>query len=280
LSAFGLAVTYLTLCAWEFSFGKINHGWLIIASTLMLSVAHSDADVRRRRYFTNSPVLFILALSIVAGMMSAALPKITTGWLSMGTQSAFGHFVANYVQADRTNALADIAMQRPMPVLWEIADGITVLIEAGFIIAFLKRSWFRCLAAMACAMHAGIALCMEITFWPNLVAYAAFYDWDAVVRTRTGKGCISLVRNASRADVVFAIGLAHSATVFCLGYPLSGMSLEANVSTIILLVAALVGWTMQLLTARTSHRDVAENTRKVARVAEGKLSSSFPSPNL
>jgi hypothetical protein len=64
---------------------------------------------------------------------------------------------------------------------WEAFDVSTIVLEAAFLAVVMNRRAFRIVCAVACLFHVGVALLMKISFTGNLLAYAAFVPWAAVI---------------------------------------------------------------------------------------------------
>jgi hypothetical protein len=125
--------------------------------------------------------LSFLALLLGFEMFTAGFPKLITGWLNLSTHAAQGHFVLNYLSG-RHDFLAPLFLHFQNPVFWELVDEMTVLLELGFIAAILSRQSLRLFCAASVLFHLSILLIMNIDFTPNVIAYAAFVDWAAVLR--------------------------------------------------------------------------------------------------
>jgi uncharacterized membrane protein YphA (DoxX/SURF4 family) len=179
-----LAATMLVGNSFEYSFGKINHDSLTIAVALTMSFSGWEraysADARRGPFREDAPAwpLALLALLIGLAMFSAGWPKLMSGWLDPGTQSAKGHVIANLYATERPTAGASLALTYGPTWLWELLDWGTVGIELAFLPAAFSKRALRIVCALAACFHAGIHFTMDIFFYPNLVAYAMFIDWE------------------------------------------------------------------------------------------------------
>lgn len=178
---------------WAFSFGKINHDILMIAVPLVMQFSNwgtaYSVDSRRTRGQPEPCAwpLALLALITAFGMMSAAEPKAVSGWLNPHSHAVLGHLTFNTVIAGRSNRIAEKMLQIHSGVFWKSLDYATVLLEASFLFLVWRRRTFRVACAVACFFHLGIALSMQIAYWPNLLAYGAFCDWSVVERWPIGR---------------------------------------------------------------------------------------------
>ena len=197
IASLTLFVMLLSLNAWRYSFGKIDHDLLIIAVPLILAFSgwgdrlSVDSLVgRRARFYTNSPWLLLLAVVTSVMMFTAAIQKAPTGWLESHTQATWGHFVSTYFVLGSKNPVSAIALGLPIPWVWKSIDFAVVALEVAFLLTFTSRRWFRITCAAACIFHFSTAILMHITFWSNVLAYAAFCNWDGWLKR-------AAVRNAA-----------------------------------------------------------------------------------
>jgi hypothetical protein len=162
--------------AWAYSFGKIDHDILQVLTPAFLAVAGWDGRSPVRRW-----PLALFAVVIGLAMLTAAAPKVATGWLDTGTHAVFGHAIFLAVFNEHQPPVWKFAIGTLPPFAWEAMDYSTVLLEASFIIAVVRRRTFLAICAIACLFHLGVVLLMHITFLANVVAYAAFVAWDKVM---------------------------------------------------------------------------------------------------
>ncbi|HKQ60100.1 MAG TPA: hypothetical protein VJS92_02370 [Candidatus Polarisedimenticolaceae bacterium] len=185
--AVGLALLLLAGNAWAYSFGKINNDILLVVIPLVLQFSGwGDAyslDARRGRPVDpsrNAWPLALLALVVGCAMLTGAQPKAASGWLDPHTHAVRGHLLRNAYVVGRMNPLAALMLRVQSGAFWEAFDDATVLLEGALVFAVVRRGAFRTVCALACLFHLGIALTMEIAYWPNPLAYAAFCDWSVL----------------------------------------------------------------------------------------------------
>ena len=88
LVGLALAAVLFVGNSFEYSFGKINGDILLIVTLLVMSFSGWDrkfsVDAQRRTFRCAAPCwpLALLALLIGLAMLSAAVPKATSGWLN------------------------------------------------------------------------------------------------------------------------------------------------------------------------------------------------------
>src|SRR5450432_4268799 len=182
----GLALAAVTLVgnSFEYSFGKIDHDILIFSTLVTMSFSDwgnrfSIDQIRRRPEDQNSYWAgAMLAMVIGLGMFSAFLPKLSGGWLNPSVSSSEGHLIYNFVISEHRTWLGQ-AMIDHLPLLgWKFLDWSTMIIEISFLFAMFSRQAMRWVCAAAVFFHAGIDFSMDIFFYPSLLAYAMFVDWD------------------------------------------------------------------------------------------------------
>lgn len=159
-----------------YSFGKINHDILLVLAPIVLARAWDD-NPRAGHQPTNAQPLAMLALLIALGMFSAALPKIQSGWLVWDQPALLVHLARNFFVTERPSLLAEILLGVESLWVWKTLDYSTVLLEAGFLFAFLRFGLMRVFLAMACLFHVGVLIIMDIAFSSNVMVYAAFVSW-------------------------------------------------------------------------------------------------------
>jgi len=121
-----------------------------------------------------------MALIVGLAMMTAAVPKATSGWLDPHSYAVRAHMLSNVVVTGRSNWFAAQMFRIKSGLFWKFFDYSTLGIEAAFLFTLARRQAFRVVAALACFFHLGIALSMEIAFVANIIAYAAIADWSTV----------------------------------------------------------------------------------------------------
>jgi predicted DCC family thiol-disulfide oxidoreductase YuxK/uncharacterized membrane protein YphA (DoxX/SURF4 family) len=230
VASVSLALLMLVLNYWAYSFGKIDHDIFLILIPLLLQHAgwgnaySVDASQRAKRGAPEGESrawpIALMALMVGIGMMSAALPKLASGWLDPHTHAVRAHLLYNTFVTGRTNWFAEHALQIQSGVFWESLDYGTVLLEGAFLLTVFSRRAFYVVCALACFFHLGIALTMEIAFTGNIVAYAAVCDWSGVP-ARAGSVFHVWDRILSRLSgpLVLSLGAALAASYLRFGNP-------------------------------------------------------------
>jgi hypothetical protein len=175
-----MAIAWIFGAGVTFSFGKIDHILVPIIAAPLLSLAgwgsvrSLDAKAGRSNPVRGWPVaLFAWLLALM--MLSAALPKLRTGYLSPSTQVIQGVMFRQFHVFGRTELLASNALEVHSRVLWEAVDWSIVLLEAAFIIAWLSPRTMRLACAAATFFHLGVLLTANIPFTGNVLAYGVFF---------------------------------------------------------------------------------------------------------
>jgi predicted DCC family thiol-disulfide oxidoreductase YuxK len=226
LLLFGRAVTAASLAAasallvgdgWAYSFGKIDHDIFAIIAPLALVLAGWGR--RRVRVWP----LALLALMIGLGMMTAGWAKAMSGWLDPSSQAVRSHLLVNMITAGRPGVVPAAALRLGLPAAWEALDMSTVAIECAFLFAIVSRRAFVAVCALMCLFHFGVAVLFQITFTPNLVAYAAFVDWrPRIERGRLARG-LGWLSTRTRTQCATAI-VGAVATLLLVGNPVLDVS--------------------------------------------------------
>ena len=226
LLLFGRAVTAASLAAagallvgdgWAYSFGKIDHDIFAIITPLALVIAGWGR--RRVRVWP----LALLALMIGLGIMTAGWAKAASGWLDPSTQAARSHLLVNIMSAGRHGVIPETALGLRSPVAWEALDISTVAIECAVLFAVVNRRAFAAACALMCLFHFGVALVFQITFTPNLVAYAAFIDWRPRIERGPVAHSLRWLSTRTRAECATAI-VGAIAMLLLIGNPILGAS--------------------------------------------------------
>jgi hypothetical protein len=228
-------VSLLSLNAWRYSFGKIDHDLMIIVVPLILAfsgwgdrLSVDSLGGRRARFYTNSPWLLLLAAVTSVMMFTAAIQKVHTGWLEPHTLASWEHFVRSYFVLGSKNPVSTIALGSPIPWLWKCTDLAVVALETAFLFVFPSRRWFRITCALACIFHFLAAVLMHIVFWSNVLAYAAFCNWDGWLKraaVRNAANQTQLVMQRLRLPHIALASLLVTVIHLSMGIPASGFFL-------------------------------------------------------
>jgi hypothetical protein len=170
-----------------YSFGKIDHAILLALAPIVMSIsgwgnryrlfARNPPPAERRD--RNAAALAILALLVGFGMLTAALPKLWSGWLDPATQAVYGHAVYSYYFG-RHDFLLGLPFSLDVPWLWELLDWGAIAFEGLFIFTVRWPRLFRVFLLLAVPFHLVNLLIVNISFTSNLAVYAVFARWQAL----------------------------------------------------------------------------------------------------
>lgn len=215
-ASFATVVMLVVTYGITYSLGKVDHTILLVLVPLVLAFADwggrfSIDALRggRRPCCQQQWPLRLLGLLIGWGFFTAALTKLTTGWLSFDSQAARGYFVLGFVTQGRTEWLANWVAAHDYRLAWKLADWLTVAFELAILPALPWWRAFRTTLAVATLFHLGVCLTMNITFSHAVIAYGAFVSWGALARRigelricRTAVGYLDRARRPVIAKIV------------------------------------------------------------------------------
>ena len=177
------------------SFGKINHDTLLMVITPLLMAfsgwgGHYSVDQSSpRRSVTKENYWPVATLAIIIGfaMFSAGFPKLVedgslrNGWLNVSTQAVKGYAIMYQHDALAGNYLAPLFLEYGSNFAWETLDYVAVVFEMGFLLAVVRRSWFRFFVLVAVLFHFMNGLLLSISFVNNIALYLLFVYWPPVL---------------------------------------------------------------------------------------------------
>ena len=236
-----LSLSLMTGFGLTYSYGHISHTILLALTPFLMAFSSwgeiMSVDASRagrtpaRDDVAQWPMRF-LAVTIALAFATAGWAKILSGWLDPHTHAVQGHFVRGVLRDRRNDWLAPDVIDLHFGHLWEAADWFAVLLEAGLLVAVLWWRSFRVGIAVAALFHVGILLLMNIAFSWNLLAYAAFVRWEAIVRWNP--------RVQLRRSWGYGVGLSIGVTAF-LFHAWVGQELQKDVRTALILLGGAAG---------------------------------------
>ena len=245
LMSIAVAVMLLITYGLTYSLGKIDHTILLVLVPLILAFANwgsrlSIDALRGEQGALPQPQwpLRLLAFAIGLSFFAAAGVKIATGWLSLNTQAAQGHFLIRYLIEGRTSWLAETASNLNLSPAWELLDWLTVVIELAVLATLPWWRAFRTALALTAVFHLGVLLLMDIAFAWNIVAYGAFVSWGALNIPSTSRAAASLRSPVGKACLWIFVPVATAAA-----WVLAHTTVNDIASTAILFVGAGTGLT-------------------------------------
>ncbi len=191
LSSIATSASMLFLNSLGFTLGKIDHDIMFVLLPMFMAFAdwgkcltvygRCDSDPRTLK---RRPALALFALAIALSMTFAGLAKAGSGWLDWDTQASLGHVSHSHYVNGRPTFLSGIAIEHFPAWLHEVGDWATVVFELSLIPALLSPVLFRTALVVAMFFHFGVLLMLDIPFFSNPFAYAAFAPWGSLVPVR------------------------------------------------------------------------------------------------
>lgn len=175
-ASFAVGLLMMFLAAIHYSYGKIDHDILTVLTPITLALSgwgsKWSVDGLRQRPFVRTWCLNLLAIVVGLGMLTAAIAKFR--WIECDSQ-----FVRLWVIHYRDSVGWGGVLTDPLLALpsgfWEPLDWLTLVVEGGMLLAIANQRLFQFACVVACMFHLGIALTLDIPFWCNVLAYAAFF---------------------------------------------------------------------------------------------------------
>ena len=184
-----LAFTILIGKSFSYSFGKINHDFLIWLIPLAMAFSNwgeaysfdsKKINLHKNNEERNWPIT-LLALALCLAMFSAGLPKIWGGWLNLSSHAVKAHLLNSYYENGRQSLLAPFFLKLDSPFIWEFFDYAAITLEVTFLFAFIRPNLFRAYVFFAIIFHVLNFLMLNIAFNPNCILYLLFIDWNMVL---------------------------------------------------------------------------------------------------
>ena len=247
LTSILLAVFIFTGKSFAYSFGKIDHDFLIWIIPLIMSfsnwgAAYSlDAKLNQQqdKEVQSWPVV-LLALVLCLAMFSAGLPKLLEGWLDVSTHAVRGHFLREYYLNERQELLAPLFLNLNFPLIWEFFDYSGVFLEIAFLFAIIRPNIFRFFVLSAILFHVFNYLMLNIAFTINFILYLLFIDWDLVIGKLKKGGTLLTVERAINIKSLLGVGVVY--TSFYVIYLLTSEGASFVVSPLVFVLKDLLNF--------------------------------------
>ena len=179
LSGSVFCAVLVTLCNFEYSFGKIDHEILPIITVFCVAVGLASSQQKKSQLIERLfPVRAetLLALAITFGMFTAGFEK-STNWIDfdMSESGFLKWFYGGYLNSGRTHMLAEW-VPRMHPLIIESFDYIAVVFELSPLLLLLlgRPLYWRLWLTFACFFHMGNLVFLNIAFILSFIAYLAF----------------------------------------------------------------------------------------------------------
>jgi hypothetical protein len=248
-------VIYIIGSNYKFSFGKIDHSFVLCMGVLFCCAfsnwGHKLALVpdKVRNGKMNKLTLPLLAILICFGFFTAGFEK-AIAWINFDLNTN-GSGSWYYTQA-KTSFLLTPFVPRILPFVgFKVMDFIAVIFELIplFLLLHSKRAWLLWLSA-ACLFHVLNILIFNISFLSFIIVYIAFIDYstayNAIVEAlsnlvvRITGGLLLLVVVSTRLFDLFKNDVAQNLLVAKIADKDSAVELNLYFSAIVLLIAAFI----------------------------------------
>lgn len=193
-----LFVVIITTSSFRYSFGKIDHGSIMLNLVVLLMAQTNwatklalmpDRSVSRKQ---SAAVLGLIAICICFGMFTAGYEK-ALAWIDFDvSQSGFvGWWQMCFFLNDRKDFLAPLVAHFP-DLLFEAFDYMAVFFELSpFVMLILGVAYWRAWLLMAGIFHLANVLFLNISFVGHVMVYGVFilpyftYRAETLLRART-----------------------------------------------------------------------------------------------
>ena len=214
--------SWLLLIAWlignnfQFAFGKIDHGSIMILA-LLLCMNFSNwgtyyALIPDKKLSRNSSkkALALLSVLLAFAMFTAGFEK-ALNWIDFdfSTGGFMSWFYPGYYNLNRTDLLAPVVLELPKWI-FEFVDYIAVVFElSGFIALLSSKKWWLSWLFVACLFHFSNILLLNIPFNNHFAVYLAFVDFSQI--RIMGRGSFSISKQAKffLSGLVFVLCFTH-----------------------------------------------------------------------
>ncbi|PKV75721.1 hypothetical protein [Pontibacter ramchanderi] len=185
ISTLIFAVLCIIGLSFNYSFGKIDHGYTLFYFTLLcMSFSGWGTQLalypdKLTKYDSTIKSLSLLAVIIAFGMFTAGFSK-ALHWIDfdMTWNGFLRWYIDSYYGSGKKLYLASIVELLP-PLVLEIFDYTAVLVELSpiFFLLHSGKAW-RVWLMLICILHLAIVLFLNISFNLNFFAYLIFIDFS------------------------------------------------------------------------------------------------------
>lgn len=205
-TSIGLTVVMIFGSGFTHSFGKVDH--FILFELLPAAMAFAGwgarysidargaSDFRRQSRkappaATSGFPMFLWALTVGFALVTAAVPKVLTGWLDPSRQATRGYLARDLADPVKVGPLAELAGGIDVGLLWKFLDYATIFAEGWVVLAVFVPWLFRLSIVLILGFHTGVYLVLGIDFAHYLLVYAAFFafplrEWFSQRRQHVG----------------------------------------------------------------------------------------------
>ena len=171
----------------SYSFSKVDHFILFEITPIFLALAgwgrvwSLDALWRRRRGAAvradaNGLPVLLFAMTIGWAMLSAAAPKLLSGWLDPDRFATRGYVARDIALNEKIGPLGPAMLSIDSAAFWKLMDYATVVVEAGLILFVFFPLLYRIWLLILSGFHVGVFLGLGISFLDYVLVYAVFFS--------------------------------------------------------------------------------------------------------
>lgn len=201
-----LSVVMIVGSGFTHSFGKVDHfilyellpaamafaGWGSRYSLDSRSVPNLRHGSKHAGSTSGFPML-LWAVTVGFALLTAAVPKVLTGWLDPSRQATRGYLARDLADPVKVGPLTELLGGVQIDALWKLLDYATIFAEGCVIIAVLVPALLRLSILLILGFHAGVYLALGIDFAHYLLVYAVFFafpfrGWFAAPELRVTRG--------------------------------------------------------------------------------------------
>lgn len=177
--------SYIIGHSFYYSFGQVDHYYLFIPLFPLIGLLGGWGRPGRWTLSAGG-VYFVMAFALGLAFLTAALPKLLTGWLSWQDQQV-RYVIVNYTYGiPQSHTGHWILSTLKNKAAWEALDWLTVAFE-GSVIAFVARPrWFWLGLALCCLFHGIVFVVLGINFFHIFIVYAALLPWTRMANRLKG----------------------------------------------------------------------------------------------
>lgn len=243
-----LTAFLITLNAFRYSFGKIDHDILFVITPAILAFSgwgnHFSIDAKQGRpneWSYPSYSLFVLALAVGAGFLSAGFPK-AINWVDfdLSTSGVRAWVVSSHF--GQGGWLTPLFAHTSNVWFWEGMDYAAVLFEVGLALSVLHGAVFRRFLVLAVFFHITNYLMLDIGFILHFPVYAAFLPWGDIAERVKTERLADIIQGGVRYWHLALFTILYA--LFYFADPLAGLSYVGTAKTLAFYGVSLlvVGW--------------------------------------
>lgn len=174
------------------SYGKVDHFILFELTPLALAAAGWGSALSVDAYRSRSksrrvprvdPGLPLLAWAMVVAyaLVTAALPKVVSGWLDPSREATRGFVARDVADATKLGPLTQAVFEIKFSAFWKFLDYSTLIAESALVVLIFFPLLFRIGIAAIVFFHVGVYLALGISFESYFFVYAPFFSAPVIM---------------------------------------------------------------------------------------------------